>query len=148
LIPGIVLLLKDFFVGRSVLESCDVVCDEVANAIVSVIERKMFDFMLFFALIVRLGVWIWVVDGVEVGVDRRTIAVVVGCGLRAAAKIFLVYELLLTSWFGGGQESTLCRAPPLTFTSRMVFRAFGRCLPEEIDYSWRYAWLCRFYRLP
>jgi hypothetical protein len=41
-----------------------------------------------------------VIDGVEVGVERRTIAVVVGCRLRAAARIVLAYELLLTSWFG------------------------------------------------
>jgi hypothetical protein len=38
-----------------------------------------------------------VIDGVEVGVERRTIAVVVGRRLRAAAGIFLAYELLLSS---------------------------------------------------
>ncbi len=48
-----------------------------------------------------------VIDGVEVGVEGRTIVVVVGRGLRAAAKIFLAYELPLTSWFGWGR-SLLC----------------------------------------
>jgi hypothetical protein len=38
-----------------------------------------------------------VIDGVEVGVERRTIAVVVGCGLRAATRISLAYELPLAS---------------------------------------------------
>jgi hypothetical protein len=48
-----------------------------------------------------------VIDGVEVDFEGRTIAVVVGRGLRAAAKIFLAYELLLTAWFGWGR-SRLC----------------------------------------
>ncbi len=48
-----------------------------------------------------------VIDGVEVGVERRTIAVVAGCELRAAARVFLAYELLLTSRFGWGR-SQLC----------------------------------------
>ncbi len=47
------------------------------------------------------------IDGVKVGVERRTIAVVVGRRLRAAARVFLAYELLLDSWFGWGR-SQLC----------------------------------------
>ncbi len=33
-----------------------------------------------------------------------------------------------------GQESTLCRTPPLTFTSLVVLQVFCRFLPEEIGY--------------
>jgi hypothetical protein len=48
-----------FFVGRSVFESRDVICHEVVKTVSSFIEeKKMFDFMLFLALIGRLGVWI------------------------------------------------------------------------------------------
>ncbi len=36
-----------------------------------------------------------VIDGVEVSVERRTIAVVVGRRLHAAARILLAYEVLL-----------------------------------------------------
>jgi hypothetical protein len=58
LLAGVVLLFKDFFVGRSVFESRDVVCHEIVDTVASFIEGKMFDFMLFLALIGRLGVCI------------------------------------------------------------------------------------------
>ncbi len=45
-----------------------------------------------------------VIDGVEVGVERRTIAMMVGRRLCAAARIFPAYELLLDSWFGWGRS--------------------------------------------
>ncbi len=63
-----------------------------------------------------------VIDGAEVGVERCTIVVVVGRCLHAAARILVRDAAGLVVRVG--QESTLCRTPPLTYTSRMVLQVF------------------------
>jgi hypothetical protein len=58
MLVGVALLLYDFFIGGPVLESRDVIFLEIIDTVSSYIERNFFGFLLFFALIGRLGVGI------------------------------------------------------------------------------------------